>query len=90
LTEVDSLKSRIKFLEKLLEALPWLENALAQLAPLMLLILNTGILPQILKGLSRIELPVSAAALESSAFIKMSMFAVSLYSLDCQCLRECP
>lgn len=49
LTEVNSLKEKLPFLEKWIEAAPTIETLLALIAPLLLLVLNELVLPFILK-----------------------------------------
>jgi hypothetical protein len=77
LTEVDSLKENLPTLAKWVEALPWLESFLATIAPLLLLLLNEGVLPNVLKWFSTWEGLVGAPQLEASTFVKLSAFAVS-------------
>ena len=54
----------------------WLEQMLALLSPLLLLIFNSGLLPVILKAVSRLECPASGSLLEASAFWKMATFTI--------------
>lgn len=54
----------------------WLQQILALLSPLLLLIFNTGLLPVILKAVSRLECPASGSLLEASAFWKMATFTI--------------
>ena len=54
----------------------WLRDMLALLSPLLLLIFNSGLLPVILKAVSRLECPASDSLLEASAFWKMATFTI--------------
>jgi hypothetical protein len=51
-------------------------RVLAVLSPLILIVVNSGILPIILKALSRLEYPMSESLLEASAFWKMAAFTI--------------
>ena len=59
-----------------LEANPWASNLLGLLSPVLLLLFNSGLLPIILKAISRFEFPASDSLLEASAFWKMASFTV--------------
>mmetsp|Transcript_15208 Transcript_15208/g.28430 ORF Transcript_15208/g.28430 Transcript_15208/m.28430 type:complete len:1275 (+) Transcript_15208:241-4065(+) len=76
LTEVHSLKVTMPRLGLIIEKSPALEMGLAVLAPLLLLGLNEGILPIILKWFAEWEGHISSPRLEASLFRKMSAFAV--------------
>jgi len=78
LTQVESLKDTITFLYKWVQRWPWIEELLALIAPLMLLILNSTILPLILRAICKLEYPVALSTLEASSFVKMTSFVVSL------------
>lgn len=54
----------------------WAATLLGLLSPVLLLILNSGLLPIILKAVSRFEFPASDSLLEASAFWKMASFTV--------------
>jgi hypothetical protein len=75
LTEVESLKGTIGFLGDLVEKFPLLEQVLAQVAPLILIIIK-GLLPVILGHFSRFEGPISSSVLESSLFVKLAIFEI--------------
>ena len=77
LTEVHSLKQKVKFLERWTETLPGLEGGLALIAPLLLLMLNEGALPYILEIFSTWEGHIGQPTLESAVFVKLSVFVVS-------------
>jgi len=76
LTDVDSLQEEIPALGPVIERNPWISGALAILSPLILLIFNSGLLPIILKAVSRFEFPAADSSLEASAFWKMSTFTI--------------
>ena len=78
LTEVNSLKEQLPKLGNLIEDYPWLEKLLAQLAPLLLLLLNEVILPIVLKYFATWEGHISAAMLEASLFVKLGCFMVRM------------
>ena len=78
LTQVESLKGTLSFLARWVERWPWIEDLLALIAPLVLILLNTTVLPLLLKSICRFELPVSESTLESSSFVKMTSFVVRL------------
>jgi Calcium-dependent channel, 7TM region, putative phosphate len=78
LTQVESLKGTLSFLARWVERWPWIEQLLALIAPLVLILLNTAILPLLLKGICRFEHPVSESTLEASSFVKMTSFVVRL------------
>lgn len=76
LTEVNSLKETMPRLGSLMERMPALEHLIAVLAPLLLLGLNEGILPIILKYFSTWEGHISSPRLEASLFKKLAAFAI--------------
>jgi hypothetical protein len=76
LTQVSSLERLLPFLKHWLEALPGLAQLLAQLAPLLLYVLNSVILPNILKEMSKWEGHISSSSLQASVFIKLGAFMV--------------
>jgi hypothetical protein len=77
LTEVEGLKETWPGLESILAKNPWLQTLLEQIAPLLLLCLN-GILPVILREISKFEGLIGSAQLEASLFVKMASFQVRL------------
>lgn len=76
LTEVNSLKESLPKLGRAIEETPWLEVVIAQVAPLLMLALNEGVLPVILKYFGTWEGHISSAMLEASLFTKMGCFMV--------------
>lgn len=80
--EVDRLTQTMPFLEKWLVQVPWLAPFLAQMKPL-LLILLTNILPEILKIFCKYEGHISQSSLNASLFIKLSVFQVSELFKQC-------
>jgi calcium permeable stress-gated cation channel len=76
LTEVNSLKETLPRLGDLMEQMPALELIFATMAPLLLLGLNEGILPTILKYFSTWEGHISSPRLEASLFKKLGAFAI--------------
>lgn len=75
LTEVQSLKGTVPFLAEWSEAWPPLDVVLAQLAPLILILVKM-LLPFLLGVFSKMEGPVSSSVLETSLFFKLAMFAI--------------
>jgi hypothetical protein len=59
-----------------LERNPWLDWIRVLISPLILLLFNSGLLPIILKSVSRLECPASESLLETSAFWKMATFTI--------------
>jgi len=76
LTEVNSLKESLPTLGRWIEEYPWLETVCNQLAPMLLLFFNEGILPVVLKYFATWEGHISSALLEASLFVKMGCFMV--------------
>ena len=76
LTAVESLKGTFDFLFDLVEKWPWIDDLLALIAPLVLLLLNSAILPLLLRSICKLEHPVAASILEASSFTKMTSFVV--------------
>jgi uncharacterized coiled-coil protein SlyX len=76
LTEVNSLKEKLPALGELIENAPWMEKTLALTAPVLLLALNEGLLPSILKWFATWEGLIGSPALEASVFVKLSAFVV--------------
>lgn len=79
LTEVNALKKDSRFLQEWVDAAPWLENVLNQVAPLLISFLNQVLLPQILRCISRLEGALGASQLEAALFTKLSAFHVRIY-----------
>lgn len=78
LTEVNSLKENTKYVQRWIEASPWLESSLNQISPLLLQLINVVVLPQILKAISWMEGAAGLSLLEASLFTKLAAFQVSL------------
>jgi calcium permeable stress-gated cation channel len=76
LTQVNTLKESLPKLAHLIEAYPWLQNVVAQLAPMILLFLNEVILPSVLKYFATWEGHISSSMLEASLFVKLGCFMV--------------
>jgi hypothetical protein len=77
LTEVSTLKEQFPFLGRWVEEYPRLENVLALVAPLLLLILQDVLLPEFLMKFAAWEGHIAASALEASVFVKYAAFVVS-------------
>jgi hypothetical protein len=75
LTEVDSLRESVPFIDNMLTKAPWMEVILQQLATLLLLGLNV-FLPVILRFISTFEGHISGSMLEASLFQKVAAFQV--------------
>eukprot|EP00549_Striatella_unipunctata_P010714 CAMPEP_0118686614 /NCGR_PEP_ID=MMETSP0800-20121206/7914_1 /TAXON_ID=210618 ORGANISM="Striatella unipunctata, Strain CCMP2910" /NCGR_SAMPLE_ID=MMETSP0800 /ASSEMBLY_ACC=CAM_ASM_000638 /LENGTH=765 /DNA_ID=CAMNT_0006583685 /DNA_START=169 /DNA_END=2466 /DNA_ORIENTATION=- len=75
LTEADSLKQTLPFLEKMIDEQPWFEQFLAQLSPVLLMVL-VEILPAILLEFSKFEGHINEATLNASMFRKLASFMV--------------
>jgi len=75
LTAIDSLTAKLPFLAKWVEEAPWLAPALAQLAPVMIILLNS-MLPMILGEFCKLEGPISSSILEASLFVKLAAFMI--------------
>lgn len=74
-SEIDTLKTSIPFLARMVEAYPWLEAVLSQLAPLLLIGLNL-LLPNILREFAKVEGHIASSTLEASLFEKLSVFMI--------------
>lgn len=74
-SEIDSLKASVPFLATLVEMYPWVANALSQIAPLLLIGLNS-LLPSILREFAKAEGHIASSAVEASVFIKLSVFMI--------------
>jgi hypothetical protein len=74
-SEIDTLKTSIPFLARMVETYPWLEAVLSQLAPLLLIGLNL-LLPYILREFAKVEGHIASSALEASLFEKLSVFMI--------------
>lgn len=75
LTEVNSLRDSVAFIDNMLTKAPWLEPIFAQLAPLLLVTLN-AFLPVILREFTKLEGLIASSAVEASLFTKMAVFTV--------------
>ena len=75
LTEPDSLKNLLPFLENTLNDNPWIGNLLQQAGPIILILLN-ALLPFILGEFCKLEGPISSSVLGASLFVKLSAFMV--------------
>jgi hypothetical protein len=64
-----------EFVANMIEAVPILEPILEQLAPLLVILLNS-LLPMILQFLSMREGPVSSSVVEASLFAKLAFFTI--------------
>jgi len=85
-TELDSLKQELSFLEDWLDALPWLEPLLHQIGPLLLMFLDSAVLPIVLEQAAKLEGHTGDSFLEASLFVKLSTFRVrSLMSVCSFC-----
>ena len=76
LTEVDSLKETVPALGNLIENHPNFEPWAARASPLLLVLLQDGVLPCILSYFATMEGHVSSPVLEASLFIKLAAFMV--------------
>jgi len=76
LTEVNSLKQNIPALADVVEEYPAIENFLALLAPLLLLILQDVLLPIFLEWFAEWEGHISSSTMESAVFVKYAMFVL--------------
>jgi Late exocytosis, associated with Golgi transport/Calcium-dependent channel, 7TM region, putative phosphate/Cytosolic domain of 10TM putative phosphate transporter len=78
LTEVNALQTKMPFLQDWLEAAPWLEPLLNQIAPLLLSFLDAVILPLLLTETSKLAGVLGMSHLEASLFVKLAAFHVSV------------
>lgn len=76
LTEVNSLKENVPVLGRWVEKYPSLEDGLALLAPLLLLILQDVLLPQFLAWFAAWEGHISSSITESAVFVKYAAFVL--------------
>lgn len=76
LTEINSLREKVPSLDAALESSPWLEQFLALVAPLLLLLLNEALLPSLLEWISTWEGFIGAPTLQASVFVKLSAFQI--------------
>ena len=76
LTDVDYLNAEYPRMDDILADNPWIAPLLSILSPVLLLIFNSGLLPIVLKAVSRFECPASDSLLEASAFWKMAAFTI--------------
>jgi hypothetical protein len=75
LSSVEGLKEQFSWVEDAIDAAPFLEPLLEQLAPLFVVIFNS-LLPIILEKVTMLEFPISGSLLEPSLFIKLSAFMI--------------
>lgn len=76
MANVEQVSVAVTFVGETVESNRWLETLLPLLSPLILQIFNSGLLPVILKAVSRLEFPASDSLLEASAFWKMAAFTI--------------
>jgi hypothetical protein len=76
LTEINTLKVSLPKLGAWIEAYPFMQKLLAQLAPMLLLLFNEAILPVVLKWFATWEGHISSSLLEASLFVKLGCFMV--------------
>ena len=76
LANVEQVSVAVPFVAETMASNRWLEALLPLLSPLILQIFNSGLLPVILKAISRLEFPASDSLLEASAFWKMAAFTI--------------
>lgn len=76
LTEVNSLKENVPVLGRWVEKYPSLEDALALIAPLLLLILQDVLLPEFLAWFAAWEGHISSSITESAVFVKYAAFVL--------------
>lgn len=74
-SNVEALTEQLPFLEDWLEAAPWLEAFLAQLAPLLVIAIN-GLLPTILGWFAKLEGHIAESSLSASLFVKLAWFNI--------------
>jgi len=75
LNDVDALQDLIPFLEDWIETAPWLSDVLAQLAPLLVVVL-IALLPTILLVITKLEGSISDSSEQASLFLKLSAFMI--------------
>lgn len=75
LSSVEGLKKQFSWIADAIEAYPFLEPLLEQLAPLLVVLANS-MLPIILEIVSGLERPISNAILESLMFSKLAVFMI--------------
>ncbi len=76
MADPDTIPQKYENIHQFLQENEWVANLLELLSPVLLLLLNSGLLPIILKAISRFEFPASDSLLEASAFWKMASFTV--------------
>lgn len=76
LTELNSLRESMPKLGDWIDDHPNAEPILAQVAPLLLLLFNEAILPEILRVISKWEGLISSARVDASMFAKLGIFIV--------------
>ena len=88
MTEVSALRKALPRFERWLEGRDWMETILEQLAPLILLGINVGLLPLILRVFSMWEGFISSAVVEASLYSKLGSFMVRQTRLQRCCLSH--
>ena len=75
LSTVEGLRDEIKFVDRMLDTLPFLVPLLEITAPLFVIIVNS-LLPIILEAVTLLEGPISGSVVEASLFVKLAAFMV--------------
>ena len=75
LSSVEALAEEFKWIEKMIEAVPFIGTLLGVLAPLFVKIVN-ALLPVILEIFSMMEGPVSTSVVAASLFTKLAAFMI--------------
>lgn len=75
LSSVEALAEEFQFIEKMIEAVPFIGVLLGVLAPLFVKIAN-ALLPSILEFFSMLEGPVSSSVVSASLFVKLAAFMI--------------
>lgn len=75
ISSVEGLEEKVDWIKDLNEENPWLRQVLAQVAPFIVVIVNS-LLPIILKTLSVMECHISNGMVQASLFTKLASFAV--------------
>ncbi len=85
--QVDSLKQKLPFLDEATQSVPALDAILAQIAPLVLVIL-TALVPAILRQYAKLEGHVNNRTLNGSLFTKLAAFQLIQVCM-CVCIFVC-
>jgi hypothetical protein len=75
LSSVEGLKEQFSWVADAIDAAPFLEPLLEQLAPLFVVVFNS-LLPIILEAVTMLEYPISGSLLEPSLFVKLAAFMI--------------